>query len=332
MRLGDQRAHVAGGIGARAYFHFGDFHLQRSHHLVGGVLAHSHHQRNGHAAFAAGTIGRTHERGDGVGNVGVGHDHGVILCAPQCLNALAMLASGAIDVFGNGGGAHKTHGLHAGIGQQGVHSLLVAVDHVQHAGWQTGLQGQLGNEQGAAGVAFGRLQNEAVSTSHGHGPHPQRHHGRKVEGRDARSHAQCLVLAPAVNAGAHVAAVLALEQFGRIAGVLHVFNAALQLAQAVSQDLAVLVCDEFANGVSVGLQQLFQFAHHPCAFQWRGVAPGRESGFSAGNGGLHGGHIGQLHIQVGSPGGGVVNRLRAGAAVDALAVDQMSDGCHDLCS
>ena len=57
-----------------------------------------------------------------------------------------------------------------------------------------------------------------------------------------------------------------------------------------------------------------------------------ESGFSAGNGSLHGGHIGQLHVQAGGPSGWVVNRLCAGAAVDALAVDQVSDGCHDLYS
>jgi hypothetical protein len=126
--------------------------------------------------------------------------------------------------------------------------------------------------------------------------------------------------------------VFALEQFGRVAGVLHVFDAALQFAQAVGQHLAVLVGDEFANGVGIGFQQLFQLAHHPCAFQWWGVAPGWEGCFGAGNGRLHGGHIGQLHVQAGCPCGWVVNRLGAGAAVDALAVDQVSDGCHDLCS
>src|SRR3989344_5209427 len=35
-----------------------------------------------------------------------------------------------------------------------------------------------------------------VFTRHGHGPHPQRHHGREVEGRDACGDAQRLELTP----------------------------------------------------------------------------------------------------------------------------------------
>ena len=69
----------------------------------------------------------------------------------------------------------------------------------------------------------------------------------KLNGRDAGGHAQRLELAPGVDGGADVLAVLALEQFGRVAGVLDVLDAALQLAQRVAQHLAVFGGEQGAD-------------------------------------------------------------------------------------
>ena len=149
MLLGHQRAHVALGVSAGADFHLGDLDLQAGNHGVGRVVAHRHHQRNGHAALATRAKSRAHQGVDGVGHIGVGHHHGVVLGAAQGLHALAVRAAGGVDVFGNGGGAHKADGFDQRVRQQRVHGFFVAVDHVEHARWQTGFERQFGNAQGA---------------------------------------------------------------------------------------------------------------------------------------------------------------------------------------
>ena len=326
VRLGHQRAHVVAVVGARADLHLGDLGLQARNHGVTHFVAHGHQQGDGHAALAARTVGGAHQGAHGVVHIGVGHEHGVVLGAAQGLHALAVLAAFAVDVFGNGGGADKAHGLDAGVLQQRVHGQLVAVDHVQHARRKACFQRQLGDEQGAGRIALGGLEHEGVAAGHGHGPHPQRHHGREVEGRDACGDPQGLELAPAVDAGAHVAAVLALEQLGRVAGVFHVLDAALQLAVGIGQHLAVLGGDHRSDLVGVFFEQHFELAHHAGALQRRCVAPGREGGFGRGNGGFHRGLARQGHAGGRLAGGGVEHRLRAFGVGDELAVDQMADG------
>jgi hypothetical protein len=91
VRLGDQRAHVVRlGVGAGADLHLGDLGLQPGHQRVGPFVAHRDHQRHRHAALAAGAVGRAHQRADGVADVGVGHQHRMVLGATQRLHALAV--------------------------------------------------------------------------------------------------------------------------------------------------------------------------------------------------------------------------------------------------
>ena len=80
--------------------------------------------------------------------------------------------------------------------------------------------------------------------------------------------------------GADVAAVLALEQLGRVAGVFDVLDAALQFAVRVVQHLAVLGGDERGDLVGVFFQQHLQLALITRALERRRVAPGRKA-FSA---------------------------------------------------
>ena len=326
MLLGDQRAHVVAGVGAGADFHFGNLDLQAFDHGVCRGFTHRHHQGNGHAAFTAGAIGGTHEGVDGVGNVGVGHDHGVVFSATQSLHPLAMGAARGVDVLGNGGGAHEADGGHARVGEQRVHGFFVTVHHVQHTRWQAGLQGQFSHQQSAAGVALRGFQDEGVAAGHGHGPHPQRHHHGEVERGDAGGDAQALKLAPRVDVGADVFAVLAFEQLRRVRGVFDVFNAALQLAHGVAQHFAVLGGDQRANFVGVVFQQNFELAHDAGAFERRRGAPSGVGRLGAGNGEFHGELVSQQNALFGQAGGGVEHVLRAGAAVDELAVNQVLDG------
>lgn len=88
MRLGHQRPHVVAVIAARADFHIGDFGTESLHHRIGCGVAHRHHQRHGHAALSARAVGCAHQCVDRVRDVGVGHDHRVVLCATECCTRL----------------------------------------------------------------------------------------------------------------------------------------------------------------------------------------------------------------------------------------------------
>ena len=78
--------------------------------------------------------------------------------------------------------------------------------------------------------------------------------------------------------------MLAFEQFGRVAGVFHVFNAALQLAHGIGQYFAVLSGHQGAQGISMLFQQHLELAHHPRALErWR-VAPLRVGRLGVGDG------------------------------------------------
>ena len=74
--------------------------------------------------------------------------------------------------------------------------------------------------------------------------HPQRHHGREIERADAGAHAERLAHGGAIDAGADVAAELALQQVRNAAGELDDLQAALHGAVGVGQRLAVLGGDD----------------------------------------------------------------------------------------
>ena len=71
-------------------------------------------------------------------------------------------------------GAHERYGLDVRVVADGVHGHFAAVDHVQHAGRNTGFQRQLAQAHGHHGVLLGGLEHEGVARGDGHGEHPQR--------------------------------------------------------------------------------------------------------------------------------------------------------------
>ena len=134
--------------------------------------------------------------------------------------------------------------MHVGMIEQGVHRLLVAVHHVEHAVGQPRLLEQLGHAHAARGHFLGRLEDEGIAAGDRHREHPQRHHRREIERRDAGAHAHRLEHGVAVDAAADVLGMLALEQMRSAAGELDHFDAALHRAGGVGQGLAVLLADE----------------------------------------------------------------------------------------
>ncbi|MCY1427671.1 hypothetical protein D9M71_435280 [compost metagenome] len=154
----------------------------------------------------------------------------MVLGTAQGLHTLAVGGTGGIDVARDGCGTDKAHGLDVGVGEDRVHHLFIAVDHVEYPGRQTGFLEEFGEQQRGRWVALRRLENEGVAAGQGHRKHPQRHHGWEVERSDAGDHAQRLAQRMRVDGAADVLAHFAFEQVRAAAGEFDHFQAAYHLA------------------------------------------------------------------------------------------------------
>ena len=171
MRAGNQRAHFrieAAGTDLEGR----DFRRKRLDQGIGSRVAHAHRHRDRHAAFAGRPVARAEQCRHHTADVGIGHDHHVILRAAQRLHALAVGAAARVDIFGDVRGAHEADRLHPRFVQQRIDRSLVAVDHVEYAVGQTGFFQQIGHEQRCGRVALGRLQHKRVAAGDGDRKHP----------------------------------------------------------------------------------------------------------------------------------------------------------------
>ena len=101
VNAGYQRAHVIRGIGTRPNFETRDLGLQLADHRICNFVANTNRDRNCHTALATRPERRTHKRVNRIVDVCIRHNDGVVLCATQCLHALAVLCSRAVDVLGD---------------------------------------------------------------------------------------------------------------------------------------------------------------------------------------------------------------------------------------
>ena len=291
--------------------------------LVRGV-AHGEQHGDGHAALARGAVGGAHRRVRRQVHVRVGqHDH-VVLGPAQGLHALAVARARLVDVAGDRGRAHEAHRGHVRVLEEAVHRYLVAVDHVEHAPGQTRLREELGRQVGGARVALRRLQHEAVAARERYGVHPHRHHGREVEGGDARDHPQGLADGVAVDLLRDVLGELALHQVGDPARELHDLEPPRDLALGVREDLPVLEREEAGEVVAPLHEQLAVGEHDLGALAEGGVAPFLERLLRRGHGAVDGGHVRVEHLGPTLAGRGVVDRSSAIASVRGSAVDPMT--------
>jgi hypothetical protein len=166
------------------------------------------------------------------------------------------------------------------------------------------------------------LSTKAVAAGDGDREHPQRHHYREIERRDAGAHADRLQQRMAVDTAADVLGFFALEQVRHAAGELDHLDAALHRAGRVGQGLAVLLRGEPRQFVAVLFHQLAETGEDAGTAQRRGVAPGGESGLGCRHCGIDVGSVGQWN-QADQFAGGRVEHLAHAAArrLDTLTVD-----------
>jgi len=200
----------------------------------------------------------------------------MVLGAAHGLDALMIGGARLIDIVCDVGRTDEADGMDQRMGQDGVHRRLVAVHHVQHAVRRPGLQHQFGQTDRHRRIALGRFQNEGVAHRDGHAEHPHRDHGREVERGDARDDAQRLAHRVNVDAGTRAPGVFALQRMRDAAGELDEFQAALDVALGVGDDLAVLAGQQLGQLRHVGLDQPLELEHHPRAALGIGRGPAFE--------------------------------------------------------
>ena len=227
----------------------------------------------------------------------------------------------------------KPIALTRGSVEQRVDRLLVAVDDVEHAGRQAGLDQQLGEPHRHRRIALRRLEDEGVAAGERRREFPHRDHGREIERRDAGDDAERLAHRVEVDAGAGAFGVLALHQVRDAAGELDHLEAALDVALGVGDGLAVLGREELGEVLDVLLDQLQELEHDPRAPLRVGRGPGRLRGLGIGDGLLDLGLGGEGDLGLDLAGIGVEHVAgAAGRALDLLAADEVADLTHGIFS
>ncbi|MDT4820639.1 hypothetical protein FQZ97_537850 [compost metagenome] len=323
---GDDRPHLGFEVGAVEHLESPGAFDQFRHDLLGSLVAHEDGHADSHAALAGRTVGGADQGVHHLVDIGVGHDHQVVLRAAQGLDALAVARAGLVDVIGDGRGADERDRLNVGMFEQRVDRLLGALHHVEHAIGESGLLEQLSDEQAGAGIDRAGLEHEGIAGRQGHREHPHRHHHREVEGRDARYHAQRLAQGPVVDVGADLVGEIGLEQLRRAAGEFDDLDSAGDFALGVGEHLAVLRGDQPGQFVAMLVEQGQEAIQDARAAQRRQVAPGRERGPGRGNGRVHIGVAGQLHLAGDDAGGRIVDRqLLAAGGLHGSAGNPVQD-------
>ena len=108
-------------------------------------------------------------------------------------------------------------------------------------------------------VSFRRFQKECVSTGDGDRKHPQRNHGREVEGTDTSAYAKGHPVAVRIHIMGHRLYSLAHEQRWDVACVLHHLEATQDITLGIRKGLALLLGDklrQFTLEKRKGRQQL----------------------------------------------------------------------------
>ena len=260
MLRGDQGTHLRVRIRAVP-------HDEPGHSIADGVqqrvgdVAYCHKHRYSHAPLPRRAECGRH-RGIG-GDVQVGvrqHDH-VVLGARQGLHAFPVPGAGFVHVLRDRSRADERNSLHVGMLKQSIDGHLVPLQDIEHTVGEARLVKEFGQQKRRRRIALRWLQHKGVARGDGIGNGPQGHHGREVERRDARHHAERLTYRVDVDAARRALVVRTLQQFGDPAGEFDVFQTAPHFPGRVAQDLAMLSREGSREFVDVGLHQIPKAEH-----------------------------------------------------------------------
>ena len=147
--------------------------------------------------------------------------------------------------------------------ENGVDHFLVAVHHLADAFGKTCLDKQFCKPHRQAWVTFAWLDDEGITRRNRGAAHPQRDHAGEVERRNACTNANRLAHRIDVDAGASPLSIFALQHMWNAAAKFDDFKPALDIALTVGDNLAVFGRQHMRQIVHIGLDQPFEFKHHP---------------------------------------------------------------------
>ena len=167
----------------------------------------------------------------------------MVLGATERLDPLAVARAGLVDVAGDRRAADERDRVDIRMGQERVHRFDVALHDVEDAVGKPRSLHQFRQEQRRRWVLLRRLQDERVAARQRVGQHPQRHHDREVERRDADDDTHGLQHRVHVDAARHLRAVRTLQEVRHTARELDALEAAGDLTPRVLEHLPVLAGD-----------------------------------------------------------------------------------------
>ena len=261
--LGDQRAVVGLRVQAVSDPQLIDAFNKPVAQPVCRFFADRHRDADRHAPFPGAAVTGADQRVDGLVQVGVRQDDHVVLRAAEALRALAVGGRGLVDVLRDVGAADEADGLDVGVVQDRVDGFLVALDHLEYARGQAGLQEQFGQPHRHRRVALRRLENERISACQRRARLPQRDHRREVERCDTGDHAERLTDGVDVDAGTGALGELTLEQMRDADAELDDLDAALDVALRVGDGLAVFQAEQLGELFDIGVDQFDELHHDP---------------------------------------------------------------------
>ena len=174
------------------------------------------------------------------------------LAPPSACTRLPCARAGLVDVAGDRGAARRTtpRRRRGASSSASTASASPCTTLSTPSGNPASLH-QLGEQQRRRRVLLRRLEHERVAARDRVGEHPQRHHHREVERRDAGDDADRLQHGVHVDAGRDLGAVRALQQVRDAARELDALEATGDLAPGVVEHLAVLAGDQRGEVVAV---------------------------------------------------------------------------------
>jgi hypothetical protein len=157
--------------------------------------------------------------------------------------------------------ADEADGADVRVVEDGVHRFLVAIDDIEDARRQAGLDHQLRQHHRHPGIALRRFENKRIAAGDGRREFPHRDHRRKIERRDAGDDAEWLPHRVDVDAWTGAFDIFALHQVRNAAGEFDHLEAALNVVLGIGNCLAVLARQPVRELVVIALRE-FEELHH----------------------------------------------------------------------
>jgi hypothetical protein len=155
-------------------------------------LADGQQHTAGQATFAGAAIKRLRDRRNRAIQIRIGQHDDEVLGATESLHTLAGGRGTLIHRARNGRGSDEGHGTNARVITDGLGDGAAAVDEIHNAGRQVAALEQLKDSLHRQRHLLRRLQHERIAADDRKRQEPQRHHGREVERRNRRRHANRL--------------------------------------------------------------------------------------------------------------------------------------------